>query len=167
VRRAIAALVATLSVLPVPAFAQGEAPARRGQVLMLRVVCNPDTNYAAYHAVPGDRSSLFVQRSTGVLSGDDRVEVSASSCPGLRRAVESIEQVPWPTLTLGPDAGGRYLERGEFTAYTFYGALAYPDATSWETVLNLLDVHGQPRGPFVRWARDLVRTVDTCIANRR
>jgi len=167
VRRATAWLAAGLALLPAPALAQGETPERRGQLLMLRVHGDPETNYAAYHAVPGDRSSLVVQRSTGVLAEDERAEVAASSCSGLRAAVESIEQVQWPALSLGPDAGGRYLEREEFTAYTFYGALAYPDATSWETVLNLLDVHGQPRGPFVRWARDLVRTVDTCLANRR
>jgi len=166
-RRAMGWLAAGLALLPAPALAQGETPERRGQLLMLRVHGDPETNYAAYHSVPGDRSSLIVQRSRGVLSDDERAEVSAASCPGLHAAVESVEQVPWPALSLGPDPGRPYLERGAFTAYTFYGALAYPDATSWETVLSLLDVHGQPRGPFVRWARELVRTIDTCLADRR
>ena len=162
----MALFAAMLALLPIPAFAQGQAPVRQGQLLLLRVVGDPDTNYAAYHAVPSDRASLVVQRSSYLGSGDDRVEVAAADCPGLRQAVESIEQVPWPALSLAQQPGP-YLERGQFTAYTFYGALAYPDATSWETRLSLLDVHGQPRGPFVNWAREFVRTVDACLASRR
>ncbi len=158
--------LAGMALLPAPLAAQDETPARRGQLLMLRVVGDPDTLYAAYHAVPGDRRSLVVQRSTGPSLGADRVELSASSCAGLREAVEAVEQVPWPALSLAPGPGGPYLERGQFTAYTFYGALDYEHATSWETVLSILDVHGQPRGPFVRWAANLVQTVDDCIARR-
>ncbi len=162
-------LAAVLALCPATGVAQdAEPPQRRGQLFMLSVRggSDADINYAAYHANASDPGSLVVQRSLAARPDSSRAEVSAATCPGLRAAVESLERTPWPAISLSDEPRLPYLERGQFTAYTFYGALAYAHATSWEARLFALDLPGQPRGAFVTWADMLVRTVDTCLANR-
>ena len=152
------------------AAADGDAHRHSGYLFEIRMTRDWNTHlvYRAFLPDPADPSTLLVERGGDYMGRDGRIDLDDAACPGLRRAVEALAEMPLPAIDigLGQDTADEPTDSVRIM-YTFNGFVRHANGGEGEVSFHAGDAPGGRGSPQLDWIKGLIGTFEACRPGER